>query len=172
MFNDAGYDIYISDYRGYGKSSGEITSESQLCSDADSIYSYFASKYDPKAIVIAGYSIGTGLASYLASTRECKTLILEAPYSSLSALADEKLPLLPEWVKKYKFRSDLTIEKVTCPVYIFHGTADRLIPYRHSEILKKYSPKAHLYALPGLGHNAINESDLFRAELSQILAGL
>ena len=65
MFTGFGFDVLLLDYRGYGKSEGEISSGTQLYSDVQSVYDFLKESYDEDQIVIAGYSIGTGMASYL-----------------------------------------------------------------------------------------------------------
>ena len=83
--------------------------------------------YKGKAVVIAGYSIGTGPATYLAAHNKPKALILQAPYSSLTKLIDEKVPLVPDFVKRYAFKTEDIIGRVKAPVYLFHGLDDTLI---------------------------------------------
>lgn len=84
----------IIDYRGYGKSTGVI-SEEGLYKDADAAYDYLTGKgFTPQQIIVYGRSIGTGVAADLASRHACKGLILESPYTSMTALAGEKFPVL------------------------------------------------------------------------------
>ena len=169
-FTSTGYDLFMLDYRGYGKSGGEIESEGQIVTDVQKAYQFMLEKYDPANVVIAGYSIGTGPAAILASTRPNKMLILQAPYYSLASLVDEKVSLLPDFVKKYEFKTNNHIEKALGPVVIFHGTDDKLIPFDHSQrLIKHCSAKSKLIPLPGEGHNAINDSELFRLELKKVL---
>jgi len=126
--------------------------------------------YNEKNVIIAGYSIGTGPATQLAANHNCKALLLQAPYYSLTDLAGDKIPLIPEFVKRYKFETYKYIDKVAAPVYIFHGTADKLIPFTNAERLMKHAKAADkLIPLPGEGHNAINESELYREELKRVL---
>ncbi len=172
VFTDGGYDLFIPDYRGYGKSGGAITGEKQLNADMDKAFSFMEKNYGSN-IIIAGYSIGTGPAAHLAAANTIKALLLQAPYYSLTGLTSEKVPLLPEFIKRYKFNTYSEISKVKAPVWLFHGTEDRLIPFRHSERLKeKRSNNVMLIPLPGEGHNAINESALFTEKLTEILNAL
>jgi len=169
-FTATGYDLFMPDYRGYGKSGGTIESEEQIINDMQKAYSFMLKQYSPQNVVIAGYSIGTGPATVLAATNPNKMLILQAPYYSLTSLIDEKVPILPDFVKKYEFRTNTYIEKVAAPVVIFHGTEDELIPYGHAERLAGHCPQeCTLIPLPGEGHNSIKESELFRQELKRIL---
>jgi len=169
-FNGLGYDLFILDYRGYGKSDGYISSEAQINEDVQKAYNVMLKRYTANNIIIAGYSIGTGPATYLAAHNQPKALLLQAPYYSLSKLTDEKIPLLPDFIKRYKFETKDFIGQVKAPVYLFHGLDDTLIPYHHSEILKKdYCANATLIPLPLTGHNGINENYMFREKLEKLL---
>ncbi len=169
VITDLGYDLFIPDYRGYGKSTGNITSETQLHSDIEKAYAEITKEYKGKDIVIAGYSIGTGLATHLAMGKNIKALILEAPYYSLATLSDEKVPLIPDFVKKYTIRTNEWVGKVDAPVYLFHGTADKLIPYTHAERLAAENNNVQLTPVDGAGHNGINNSAVFIEKLEEIL---
>ena len=85
-FTLRGYDLFIFDYRGYGKSSGKIASEQQLIKDAEQVYQYVSRRYAPRHIVVYGRSLGTGLAAQIALRHAPKMLILETPYVSLKDL--------------------------------------------------------------------------------------
>ena len=73
VYNHFNYDVFILDYRGYGKSEGTISSEKQLFSDIQIAYDKLKSIYDESEIIVLGYSIGTGPASQLAGQiiRKC-----------------------------------------------------------------------------------------------------
>lgn len=170
-FTSSGYDLFMLDYRGYGKSGGSISSEDQLNNDIAKAYHYILTNYSPAKTVIAGYSIGTGPATYLAANNNPDLLLLQAPYYSLNTLVDEKVPLLPEFVKRYKYPTYSYMEKLSCPVYFFHGTDDALIPFEHSVKLqeKRGNKPGALMPLEGHGHNAINTSEVFSEKLKKVL---
>jgi uncharacterized protein len=164
-----GYDIMLLDYRGYGKSEGEIDGEAQFFADVSAAYETLAKRYD--RIVIVGYSIGTGPAAYLASHYNPAALVLQAPYFNLIELADSRVPFVPDFLKKYRFETNLYLPKAKCPVYIFHGTDDQLISFANGDRLHKLLPagQARLYALQGVGHGGINQDYTFLSELKVIL---
>jgi len=163
------YDVMLLDYRGYGKSEGAIESEAQFFSDVTAAYRTLEKRY--KNVVIVGYSIGTGPAAYLASKFNPSALVLQAPYYNLVELADSRVPFVPDFLKKYRFETNLFLAKVKCPVYIFHGTDDRLISFDNGERLHELMPdgQSRLIALNGVGHGGINQDDTFLAELEKIL---
>lgn len=164
-YTGMGYDIFILDYRGYGKSDGKITSENQFLDDVNKVYAYMKERYSEDRIIITGYSIGTGPAAMLASVNHPKALVLQAPYYSLKETINGMVPFMPDFLKKYDFETYKYLQKVKVPVCIFHGTADKLLSYSNSEKLKAEFKKGDvLIALPGQGHNGINENELFKTE--------
>jgi pimeloyl-ACP methyl ester carboxylesterase len=64
-YTELDYDIFMLDYRGYGKSEDKINSQEQLFNDVQTAYDTLKRKYDEKKIIVLGYSIGTGPASNL-----------------------------------------------------------------------------------------------------------
>lgn len=165
-----GYDILIPDYRGYGKSTGRITSERVLLQDASRAYEYLERQYPENQIVVYGRSLGTGVGAYLAATNSPRMLILESPYYSLRDLAKREFPLVPGILLRYPLRTDLWIPNVTCPVYLFHGTRDDLVPYESSErLLPLINSERELFTIEGGGHNNLGEFPLYQEKLAQLL---
>ncbi len=124
-----GYDILIFDYRGFGKSTGTI-SEKALFADTQMVYDFAKKYYSENQIIIYGRSLGTGLATHLATTNHAKHLILETPYYSILELSQRYAAWLPtKLILQYHIRTDLNIVKVQCPITIFHGTEDEVVPY-------------------------------------------
>jgi len=94
-FVSIGFDVAIPDYRGYGKSIGEITNEADLHADMEAVYQYVLSQYSEEDITVYGQSLGTGLSVSLAAKYSPKQLILESPYFSMVNLVQTHLPLVP-----------------------------------------------------------------------------
>lgn len=169
-YTHLGYDIFILDYRGFGKSEGEISSEEQLFSDISSAYNQLKKQYKEENIIITGYSIGSGMAAYLASKNNPKSLILQAPYYCLEDLATEKFPIVPNFVVKYKIPTFEYLKKIKSPIFIFHGYDDMVIPYDNASKLKLLlKPKDKLISLKNQDHLGINDNEEFLFELKRIL---
>ena len=167
-----GYDVFMPDYRGYGKSDGSICSEEQLLADAQKVYDFLLLHYQEKKIVLLGYSLGTGIATHLAVENKPQQLFLVSPYKSMIAMKNIILPFIPSFLMKYKFRTDEKLKKVHCPITLFHGTRDELIPYEHSVFMHNQQPqKIKLIELSGASHRSAIFSHLLRSELAQSLAG-
>ena len=122
-------------YRGYSGSTGHPT-ETGLLLDAAAAYNYASARYAPQAIVIWGFSLGSGPAVALAAKHQIGKLILEAPYTSTADVASSLLPFLPvRLLMKDQFRSDERIDKVTAPLLVMHGERDQAIAIRFGERL-------------------------------------
>lgn len=170
VYLENNYDLFVLDYRGYGKSQGSISSEKQLHSDVQIVYDSLKKMYDEKDIVIIGNSIGTGLATKLASTNSPKRLILNAPYYSMIDLAHQYIKFMPSFIIRYKLKTNEYITQVKCPVTIFHGDQDEVIYVGSSEKLKKlFKEGDQLFILEGQQHNGINENVKYQTELRKLL---
>lgn len=169
-YTDLGYDIFILDYRGFGKSEGEIENQDQVFQDLTFAYSKLITKYDRNKVIIIGYSIGTGLATYLASIENPKKLILQAPYYNFIEFSSGRVPFVPDFLRKFKFETDKYIVKVKSSIYIFHGNKDQVIPYDNSIRLQKLlKPTDKVFILDGQDHLGINENSDFEEKLKNIL---
>lgn len=169
-FTANGYEVWMIDYPGFGKTTGTIT-EKKLYEGALQLYIMARSYYAPNQIIIYGKSMGTGVAAWLASKKSAKALILETPYYSMTSLAQHYLPVYPvRSLLKYKLPTHTYISLVNAPVFIFHGTADRVIPYsnalRLSEVLHA---KDQFITIEKGEHNNLNDFRQFHHALDSIL---
>jgi len=161
-YTNINYDCFVLDYRGYGKSEGEIISQDQFYSDVEIAYDSLTKYYDEKDIIILGYSIGTGPAAMLASKSNPKHLILLAPYYSIVDMMNNQYPFIPGFLLEYKFKTHEFIENVEAPVSIFHGDEDEVLYYGSSLKLKEhFKEKDELITLPGQKHGGMNENPIF-----------
>jgi uncharacterized protein len=169
-FMSRNFDLFIVDYRGYGKSSGTIRSEQQLIGDGEIAYEYVSQRYAPQNIVIYGRSLGTGLAAQIAQRHPSKLLILETPYVSLKELTGRFYPYVPGFLLKFPMRTDLALPKIKSPVYLIHGTADEVVPYDSSEkLLPLIQTRKELVTIPDGPHNGLRTTPLYNAALDRIL---
>lgn len=174
-FTSRSYDFFIIDYRGFGKSTGKLN-EQALCHDAAKCYEYLMDIYPENQIVIYGRSLGTGIATYVASHTNPKMLVLESPYFSILDLTPRAMPYLPRFLVplllKYHLRTDKWIVKVRSPIHIFHGTKDELVPYESStRLLKLLKTKvdANLIPIEEGKHNHLRYHPKYQSQLNQIL---
>lgn len=165
------YDVFILDYSGYGKSEGAIKSEAKLFEDIQRAYEEMTKRYQETGIIVMGYSIGTGPATWLASVNQPKLLILHAPYYSLTDMMRHTYPIIPTFILKYKFRTNEYIKECKMPVVIFHGDRDEIIYYGSSLKLKNaMKPVDTLITLHGHGHNGITDHPEYVRAISKLLS--
>lgn len=164
------YDVFLLDYRGYGKSEGRIESEDQLSRDVQSAYDQMAQVYADNKIVVLGYSIGSGLAAKVAATNAPRLLILQAPYYSLTDVMNHTIPFLPAFLLKYRLETNQYIQACKMPIVLFHGDQDEVIPYSQSVKLKSLLKDSDtLITLNGVGHNGMTHDVGYVAAIERVL---
>jgi uncharacterized protein len=170
FYTDLGYDVFMIDYRGYGKSGGKISSEIQLFEDMQKVYDEMKKTYNEKSIMILGYSIGTGPASYLASVNSPEKLILQAPFYDLTDILKHSYPVFPPFMLRYKMENDKYLKNCKMPVIIFHGDRDEIIYYGSSVKLSKHFKEGdRLVTLKGATHNGMTDNPDYQREMKKIL---
>ncbi len=171
LFTKHGYDVILVDYRTYGKSTGAMT-EQALYDDAQLFYDYALKTYAENEILVYGRSLGTGIASYVAANNNPCRLILESPFSSAVDLGKHRFPFIPvAWLSEFRFPSTEYMKSVQCPVYIFHGNADKVIPYSFSQQLYTAIPGVgkKLFTIENGGHNDLQNYAAFNRGMIEAL---
>lgn len=172
LFLRNGYDIWMIDYPGFGKTTGE-NSEEVLYAQALIFYDMAIREIKFDSIVIYGKSIGTGIASFLASRKPCQQLILETPYYSIAALARHYFPIYPFLPKhRFLFPVHTYLSALHIPVIIFHGTQDEVVPYSQSQLLVRENPAINLISLEKGKHNNLFEFEQFQSKMDVLLKNL
>ncbi len=172
FYRRANFDLFILDYRGYGKSSGKIESEAQLHEDVRAAWKFIAPRYAGKKIVVYGRSLGTGLAAELASEIQPDLTVLVSPYLSLNAMAQLRYPWLPAFINRYPMHTDQWLPGIRTPVLIVHGDIDGVIPLEQGQALAAVRPGTELVVVPGAGHNDIHKFPLYLGALLAHLSAL
>lgn len=165
------YDVFIMDYRMYGKSTGML-SEKVLYDDAQLCYDYVLKHYKESDITLYGRSLGTGIATNVASKNNPKQLILETPYYSMVDVAQSRFPIFPvKYVLKYKIPTFEFIKNVDCPITIFHGTDDSVVPFESGKKLYDGLSKeqARFIQIDGGNHNNLIDFEAYRNGIDDIL---
>jgi fermentation-respiration switch protein FrsA (DUF1100 family) len=154
-----GFDVLLFDYRGYGRSEGEVSDEQALNRDADAAYDYVVTGRgtSPDRVAFYGQSLGTAAAVDLASRRACGALVLESGFCSASDLAAVILPWLPRWAHRLarnRFESARKLTAIHCPVFITHGEPDDVIPTEQGrKLFAAANEPKRLLIVPGADHN-------------------
>ncbi|WP_437127907.1 alpha/beta hydrolase [Pseudomonas alvandae] len=180
-----GYSVLAIDYRGFGKSQGDLPSESSVYEDARVAWERLVKlQPDPTLRLIYGHSLGGAVAVDLAAELgqeaasngtpvPARGLVIESTFTSLgdvaTAMADTSLPV--RWLLSQKFDSIDKIGEINMPLLIVHGAADNYVPPRFSQQLFNAArePK-RLLLVPGGTHN--NSMSLAGRTYRQALDGL
>jgi fermentation-respiration switch protein FrsA (DUF1100 family) len=162
-----GFSVLAIDYRGFGKSSGDLPSEATVYEDAQVAWERFKLlQPDPGKRFIYGHSLGGAVAIDLAAKLSAQTpaggavpargLIVESTFTSLGDIARAlTVSWLPaETLLSQKFDSLSKIAQVRMPLLIVHGAEDRFVPARFSQALYDAAgdPKK-LLLVEGATHN-------------------
>jgi alpha-beta hydrolase superfamily lysophospholipase len=170
-FTKHGYEVWMPDYPGFGKSTGELT-ENKMYTIAYEIRKLAATLYPDDSIIVYGKSLGTAIAAYTASVKPCRQLILETPYYSIPALFRSYAFMYPaRMMSKYKLPTYEFLPGVKAPVTIFHGTGDWVVPYRSGVKLKRFlKPGDRFVKIENGAHNNLSESVVYRNTLDSLLS--
>ncbi len=169
FYRRANHDLFMIDYRGYGKSSGRITSQAQLQADVAAAWAQIAPAYTGRQRVFYGRSLGSGLAATLAAQVQPELTVLASPYLSMQALAGELYPWVPSALLRYPLRTDLALPALHGRVLLVHGRQDALIAPSHSARLQALRPGTDVLWLPDAGHNDIHDHAAYREAFATAL---
>lgn len=168
---DYGYDLFMIDYRGYGKSTGKRTEEI-MYSDAQLSYDYLLKMYKETEIVVYGRSLGGTFATYVASKNTPKYLFLEASFSSIVDVAKSKAPIFPfDKLFRFDFESYKIIENVKVSTTIFHGNEDVLVSLNVAKKLYSHSNKTitEFIEIDKGTHHDLGDFKIYKEKLKNIL---
>lgn len=172
FYRQAGVDLFMIDYRGYGKSSGRVTSEEQLLADVRAAWAAVAPEYAGRARVIADRSLGSGLAARLAAEVQPELTVLISPYCSLREVATDVYPYLPAFLLRYPLDTCAVANAIQGPLLLIHGDRDTLIPPVHSRRIQARAPRAELALIAGAGHDDVHTLEPYRVLVRNRLMGL
>jgi hypothetical protein len=151
-----GVDVFLFDYRGFGRSDGR-PSEEGTYRDAVAAYRYLTGTrgIPGDRIVLFGESLGAAVAIELALRERAGALVLEAPFTSVADMVRVAYPFLTPFTSLVRTRYDnlRKIHDVTLPLLVFHGRRDPVVPFEHGEALFRAArePKTFV-ALSRAGH--------------------
>jgi len=162
------YGVMAYDYAGFGGSEGK-PSEQQSCMDIEAAFKYLTEtkKIAPRRIVIFGFSLGGGPSCHLASKHPECHLVLAATFASAIQV------VLPFSLPGDRFPNAKRLSRTPSPVLIFHGTADKVIPFRNGR--KNYDSaigRKKFISVPNADHNDLFDKlkETFWTELENFIA--
>ena len=165
--------VLIYDYPGYGRSSGQAN-EQTCYAAAEAAWEWLTreQKFAPARVTLLGASLGGAMSVELARQHECRAVVLIKPFTSIPDMAHLRFPWLPaRYLVRHRYDNLAKLPQVHRPVFIAHGTADRVVPYAHGERLfaAANEPKEFL-RLEGDDHNTPLPGDFFQRLRSFLVA--
>src|SRR6266567_2802388 len=154
-FQPPGTAVLVLDYPGYGGSGGRAT-EGALYAAADAAYAALTARpdVDPQRIYVYGRSLGSAVATYTAAHHPVAGLILESPFTNAAAMAKYHYGLLPRFLLRLSLDNVANVRRVRCPILVFHGDADRLVPTAMGmAVAAAAAGPVEVVLIHGAGHN-------------------
>lgn len=169
-FTSLGYDVFMYDYRGYGKSSGS-SSRKNIHTDAATMFEWVKTNIDYSNLVLYGRSLGSAVASRLAAATNPTLLILETPFADLiDAIYWPLKPTLLFFPDTIDFSNQTVLPNVNCPKVIFHGTKDWVVPLSSAQKLKPFLQNENqFHIIEGAGHRNLSEFESYHTKLTEVL---
>jgi fermentation-respiration switch protein FrsA (DUF1100 family) len=155
IFRGLGLNVFLFDYRGYGRSTGK-PSEDGLYRDAAAAWRYLTETRGliPDEIVLFGRSLGGGPATWLATRERPRALILGSTFTSIPDVAAKQYPYLPvRLLTRNRFDNRARLAEVRTPVLVIHSRDDALIPFEHGRRLFETAPEPKAFLEIEGAHN-------------------
>ena len=163
MFKALGLGFVALDYRGFGNSTGK-PSEALMYRDAEQVIAHINGAFERQdnSIILYGESLGTGIATELATRRQFEGVVLQSPYTSVAEAAKRRFFWLPvDLLLTERFSNIDRIARINAPLLVIHGNEDELFPVEMAQTLieRAQSPKTGIY-LADTGHNDLDIRDI------------
>jgi pimeloyl-ACP methyl ester carboxylesterase len=162
--------MYFVEYRGYGASTGE-PSEAALYSDALKIYDTLSLE-NFESVSVIGRSLGSGVATYLASKRQLDAMVLITPYDSILNVAQQRYPIFPlSMLLKDKYESSDRAPELSLPTLVLIAPNDTVVPGAHTlNLIKSFrSNNVSQVTVPNTGHNSILNDPLYYSSIQEFI---
>lgn len=159
--------VYLVPYRGYGASEG-VPSEEALLSDALAVFDQVQARQQGAPITMIGRSLGSGVASYVASQRPVEKLVLITPFDSMASVAQSHYRWLPlRWLMKDRYETTSYLKKYDGPVLVIRAGRDEVIPAASTDrLIASMAKPPQVLDLPEATHNSIDANPLFGKTLT------
>jgi uncharacterized protein len=165
-------DVVAFHYRGYRPSTGQPSAEA-LLADAVTVFDHIQQVLAPERVVAVGFSIGSGVAAYLAQQRPLAGLVLVTPFDSLEALARDLYWWAPVGLL-LRHRMPVTdfVRDLPTPTALIVAGRDTIVPARRSAPLRDVIPNLVLDRTIDAGHNDLYDRKSFVESLREALANI
>lgn len=180
FLHDLGVNLFIYDYRGFGRSEGASSTEAGLLADGRAALQYVLGRpgVEADSVGLYGYSLGSVVAIYLAAdVTDPLFLIVEAPFASAASLTQASLNLaLPAgWLTKGTFDNAERVKRSRGPFLLFHGEQDDFVRYRdNGRVVYEHAPDPKQRRLvAGAAHDDVPQVmglEAYRAAIDEWIA--
>ncbi|MDC3957452.1 alpha/beta hydrolase [Polyangium jinanense] len=175
LFTRAGAGFAAIEYPGYGLARGlGEPSEKALFDAAERGIGHLVEHRGilRNEVVLAGQSLGTGVAMEMAARGHGVRVLLLCPFTSLADVGARIFPFLPvRLLLQDRFDSAARASNVNVPVLVVHGTDDELIPVDHGQKLAARLPRGRFLSVAGAHHNDLWLFDEVEAEAVPFVLG-
>ena len=165
FLHDLGVNVFIYDYRGFGRSQGKFTTEEGLLADGEAALLYVLSRpeVDEDSLGFYGYSLGNVVSIYLAADRfDPLFLVAESPFASAASLAQgsTNLALPAGWLTEGSFDNAERVTRIAAPLLLFHGEDDDFVRYRdNGRVVYENAPQPkRLILVPSALHEDVPQT--------------
>jgi pimeloyl-ACP methyl ester carboxylesterase len=164
------HDVVAFHYRGYVPSSGRPSAQA-LLSDSLVVFDYLRQALAHERIVLVGFSIGSGVAAYLARHRPVAGLILVTPFDSLETLARDLYWWTPVGLLlRHRMPTIEFVRGSIAPTALILAERDAVVPARRSTPLRPAIKNLVFERTVDAGHNDIYDHPAFAAAMRDALA--
>ena len=162
--------VYLVAYRGYGASDGEPT-EADLLADALALHDEVARRHPAGNVDVIGRSLGSSVASYVASERKVPALVLVTPFDSLAAVAQAHYPMFPvRLLLKDRYDSHARLSHHQGRLLVLRAGRDAVVPPPHTDrLLDAFPGHAEVVDFPTAGHDDLSLDPAYEAALTTFL---
>lgn len=162
--------VYLLSYRGYGASEGK-PDQTALFGDALALYDHVGAQHPHAPIAVIGRSLGSGVASYVASLRPVERLALVTPFDSLAAVGQSHYPALPvRWLMRDRYESTRYLPQYRGPLLVLRAGRDEVIPPANTDaLLASLKNRPQAINFPQADHNDISQDPRYAEALRNFL---
>ncbi|NPA60065.1 MAG: alpha/beta hydrolase [Epsilonproteobacteria bacterium] len=159
--------IITFNYRSYGKSNGVIN-EKNIFQDSLEIAKIIQKNYGD--FYILGFSLGSSVASFVASKHRCSGVFLVGVYDSVAGIGKVKYGVDLSWISRYKFNNTKIVTNIDAKTYVFVSKADKTTYIQNSRNIKKYYKNLTYYVeFEDLTHKELLWNDMVVKKINEVL---
>ena len=171
---DAGLDVLLFDYRGYGRSTGRPGEEGTYSDARAARAALLRREIDPERTLYLGESLGGAVALKLALESPPAGLILQSAFTGVRQVAREHYGFIPAPLVPDAYPSLERVRGLRTPLLVLHGERDEIVPVSHARALFEAAAEPRrLHLFPGVGHNDLVEgrgyAEVMRSWVGEVL---